>query len=144
MKNNLSVRVFLNLFRRMGISALWYIGIFAIVMASLHIIFKITEVNLSVAFTTILDYSDRIYTLVIGVVYPLVYLSNYFSAGITRKNFAVGLFASASALSICFSILRIPVMIIDGGLDPLALLISALYCAFSFLIGLLFYRMLFI
>jgi hypothetical protein len=73
--------------------------------------------------------------LVIGVVCPLIYFAYYLAAGVTRKQFAAGMFAAAAALSLCFAVLRIPLLIGNGGVPALAVLVPALYGALAFLAG---------
>jgi hypothetical protein len=119
----------------MGIIALGYVGGFAAVGVALQIIFKAAGVDFDVTLVVISELSARLYMLIIGIVCPLVYFSYYIAVGVTRKQFAVGIFAAGAALSLCFAVLRAPLLIMGGTFSPLAVLVPALYGAFAFLVG---------
>jgi hypothetical protein len=131
------MKVFRDLFRRMGIIALWYVGLFAAVMFALQAVFKvrIMGVDVGVSFLVISDISTRLYMLVIGIVFPLVYFNHYISVGVTRKRFFVGIIAAGTALSLCFTILRVPLLILDGEFSLPAVLVCVLYGTLAFLVG---------
>jgi hypothetical protein len=129
------MKVFRDLFRRMGITALWFVGIFLVGVVALQIIFKATGVEGEVAVTVSSDISVRIYMLVMGIVAPLVYFSPYIEVGVTRKQFAVGICAAGALLSLCLSVLRIPWLIVDNEFSVLAVLLCAFYGALAFLVG---------
>jgi hypothetical protein len=129
------MKVFRDLFRRMGINALWYVGVFALVMVVLQIIFKATGVDVDVTLLVISELSTWIYMLVIGIVWPLVYFTYYLAVGVTRKQFTLGLFAAAAVLSLCFAALRIPLLLVRGEFSALAVLVPALNGALAFLVG---------
>jgi hypothetical protein len=117
----------------MGITALWYAGILTVVMIALQIFFKETDADMTLV--AVSDISTRFYMLVTGIVYPLVYFSHYLAVGLTRKQFAFGIFAAGALLSLCFSILRIPLLIIDNEFSLLAILVTALYGVLAMLVG---------
>jgi hypothetical protein len=120
----------------MGISALWYVGVFAAVIVVLRVVFKAEEMDVAVTLTSISNISGRIYMIMLGIACPLVYFPRYIAVGVTRKRFALGIFASGALLSLCFfAALRIPLLAWGGGLSLLAVLIPALYGALAFLIG---------
>jgi hypothetical protein len=119
----------------MGIIALWYVGIFAAVMVALQIIFKVTGVDIGVTFLLISDISTRLYMLAIGIVCPLVYFNHYISAGVTRKQFFAGMVAAGTALSLCFTILKVPLLILGGEFSLLAMLVCVLYGTLTFIVG---------
>jgi hypothetical protein len=134
-RDKVTLSVFRDLFRRLGISALWYAGVFAVVILVLQIVFKAAGVDGDVALTVISAISTRFYMLVLGIVCPLVYFTHYLAVGVTRKQFAVGIFAAGALLSLCFALLRAPMLIIENVFSPLALLVPALYGALAFLVG---------
>jgi hypothetical protein len=119
----------------MGITALWYVGIFTAVIIALHIVFKAANIHADMTFSVISDISMRFYMFVAGIVCPLVYFSHYLAVGVTRKQFAVGIFAAGAVLSLCFAILRIPLLIVNDVFSPLAVLVPAFYGALAFLVG---------
>jgi hypothetical protein len=126
--------LFRDLFRRMGVIALWYAGILIIVMVVLQIFAK-TTADLYVTLAIVSEGSTRIYMLVIGIVCPLTYLGHYLAVGVTRKRFAVGIFAAGAAQSLCFAVLRIPLLIMADEFSLTATLIPAMYGALTFLVG---------
>jgi hypothetical protein len=129
------MKVFRDTFRRMGVAALWYVGLFAAVMIALQAVFKATGVDMGVTLLVVSDFSTRLYMLVMGIVFPPLCFAQYLSVGVTRKQFAVGIFAAGAALSLCFAILRAPLSVLDGTFSFLALIVPALYGALAFIVG---------
>jgi hypothetical protein len=131
------MKVFRDLFKRMGISALWYVGILIVVLIALQIIFNAVGIgeDMRIDVTDAFDNSTRIYMLVIGIVCPPVYLSHYLAAGVTRRQFAVGIFAAAALLSLCLEVLRVPLLIMDNEFSSLAVLVPMLGAVLAFLGG---------
>jgi hypothetical protein len=142
MKNKVTVRVFGDLSRRVGFASLWYIGIFAVIFVALRIVFYatgLTDVAASLAQGLSVGGSSVIYLLILGIVFPLVYFPYYIEAGVTRRQFALGLFATAALFSFCLAALRVPLQIVAGNPDPLfassGILTGTVYGAAGFLIG---------
>jgi hypothetical protein len=132
----------------MGVAALWYAAVFAVVIAALQIIFKMVIVDspsthisgaaltsAGATLMTVYGLSTGTYMLVMGIVCPPVYFSHYISAGVTRTRFAVGIFAAGAALSLCFAVLRIPLLVLYGELSLPAVFLPALSGALSFVVG---------
>jgi hypothetical protein len=65
------MKAFRDLFKRMGVAALVYVVIFALVMIALQIIFKAMIMDTNVTLVVISDISMRLYMLVLGIVFPV-------------------------------------------------------------------------
>lgn len=139
MRNNTVLRVFRNLFRRMGTNALWYVGIFALVIILLRVIVMApgvsTDIGKAVTLSQVADFSNKIYLLVLGIVYPLVYFRYYIETGVTRRQFSLGMFATAMLLSLCFAVSLVPLRIAEGTFTPVEILMNAVYGTLCFMTG---------
>lgn len=101
-------KVFKLLLSVQGKSACWFIGIYALIMAILIIIFSyITIDDVSWIPLSIL-YAPKIYLLVMGIVYPLVSTKLYVSKGVTRTQF---FWAYTGAISVISLLLLIPILV---------------------------------
>jgi hypothetical protein len=129
------MKVFRDLFKRMGVSALWFLGIFVITIAILYVIFQGLSTQVDISLSVVFDIATRVYMVIIGIVCTLVYFPIYLAVGVTRKQFFIGLFASGALLSLCFAVLRIPLLIMSNTLSPLAVLVPALQNTLAFLVG---------
>jgi hypothetical protein len=85
----------------------WFIGIYALVMAILLILFSFVTIDDTSWIPTSIIYSPKIYLLVMGIVYPLVATKLYVSQGLTRKQF---FWAYTGAISILSLVLLIPIL----------------------------------
>ena len=85
----------------------WFIGIYALVMAILLIIFSFVEIDDTSWIPITIMYAPKIYVLVMGIVYPLLATKLYVSQGLTRKQF---FWAYTGAISIISLFLLIPVL----------------------------------
>ena len=135
MKNNPTLRASSNLYKRMVKDSLWYISVFAIILIILQIILNNTKKGEMVSVAAAADNSTRVYLLIVGIIYPLMYFPQYMSAGVTRKQFALGLSFAAALLSCSFAALRIPLELIFREFSPLAILTDAAYGIVYFLTG---------
>lgn len=101
-------KVFKLLLSVQGKSACWFIGIYALIIAILIIIFSyITIDDVSWIPLSIL-YAPKIYLLVMGIVYPLVSTKLYVSKGVTRTQF---FWAYTGAISVISLLLLIPILV---------------------------------
>jgi hypothetical protein len=137
MKHNTVAKVAIRIFKYMGRATLWYVGFFAVAIAIIQIVFFFVDNNgspnpMRLSETTII--SQRIYLLVIGIVYPLT-VGEYLVVGVTRKQFAHGLSVSGFALSLCFCVLQAVLMLLDGTFSPFTLLSGIAYGIFYFFLG---------
>jgi hypothetical protein len=119
----------------MGVSALWYVCVFAVVTFVLQKVFKETGVDADVTLAVISAASTRVYMLVIGIVCPVTYFGHYLAVGVTRKRFAAGMFAAGAALSLCFAALRVPLLILEDGFSLTEAFVPAFCGAFTFIVG---------
>lgn len=85
----------------------WFIGIYALVMAILLIVFSYVTIDDSSWIPISITYAPKIYLLVMGIVYPLVAIKLYVSQGLTRKQF---FWAYTGAISIISLFLLIPIL----------------------------------
>jgi hypothetical protein len=133
MKNNPTVKAARVLFIRMAVASLWYIVIYALVMFILSVILMKTS-GIPLVLAEHIAISNRIYLLVIGVIYPTV-LKHYVAVGVTRGQFALGLSGAAVALSLCFSLLYCVVLLVNGSFSFLSVATGFTYAVLFFFIG---------
>lgn len=88
-------------------STYWFIGIYALVMAILFIVFSFVTNDDTSWMPISIVYAPKIYLLVMGIIYPLVATKLYVSQGLTRKQF---FWAYTVAISIISLFLFIPVL----------------------------------
>jgi hypothetical protein len=100
------------LFRRMGVISLWYIGIFAVVVLVLTIVFEVFHIAdmIDITYTAgggadVFANSNSVFLLVLGVLFPLLSLEPFLAAGATRRQFAAGMLSAAAALAIGFTVI---------------------------------------
>jgi hypothetical protein len=85
----------------------WFIGIYALVIAILLIVFSFVPIDDTSWILVSIIYSPKIYLLVMGIIYPLVATKLYVSLGLTRKQF---FWAYTGAISIISLFLLIPTL----------------------------------
>jgi hypothetical protein len=85
----------------------WFMGIYALVMAILLLLFSFVPIDDTTWIPTSIIYSPKIYLLVMGIVYPLIATKLYVSQGLTRKQF---FWAYTGAISIISLFLLIPIL----------------------------------
>ena len=68
-------------------STCWFVGIYALVMAILLIVFSFVTIDDTSWIPISIMYSPKIYLLVMGIVYPLIVTKLFVSQGLTRKQF---------------------------------------------------------
>lgn len=85
----------------------WFIGIYALVMAILLLIFSFVTIDDTSWIPISILYSPKIYLLVMGIVYPLTATKLFVSRGLTRKQF---FWAYTGAISIISLFLFIPIL----------------------------------
>jgi len=85
----------------------WFIGIYALVIAILLIVFSYVTIDDTSWIPISITYAPKIYLLVMGIVYPLVATKLYVSQGLTRKQF---FWAYTGAISIISLFLLIPIL----------------------------------
>lgn len=134
MRNNTIAKSAAVLFRRMYISSLWYLAIYALVMTILCIVFVKTGVEQPLDLAEHIAISNRVFLLVIGIIFPLS-LKNYVAVGVTRKQFALALSAAALALSVCFTVLYAVVLLVSGTFSLSAIFTIFAFALFSFHVG---------
>lgn len=88
-------------------STYWFIGIYALVMAILLIVFSFVTIDDTSWMPISIVYAPKIYLLVMGIIYPLIATKLYVSQGLTRKQF---FWAYTVAISIISLFLFIPVL----------------------------------
>jgi hypothetical protein len=100
------------LFRRMGAISLWYIGIFAVVVLALTIVFEVFHIAgmIDITYTAggdayVFANSNSVFLLVLGILFPLLSLEPLLAVGATRRQFAIGLLSAAAALAIGFAVI---------------------------------------
>jgi hypothetical protein len=108
------MKVFNDMFRRMAVSAIWYVIIFPLVIIAVSIFVAIGGEEFDLTLDTIVNYSNHVYLLVIGIISPLVYFTRYVAVGVTRKQIATSLLCSAIVLAAVFALINIPLMLIFG------------------------------
>jgi hypothetical protein len=150
MKHSTITHIAIKFFKQMGVALLWYLGIFAVAVAILQIIFMLTGVDtstlikanesgftpfLTYTFTEIFAHSQRVYLLVLGITYPLLFLRYYLEAGVTRRQFALGLSVAAIALSLCFSAIYTGITLFIGIFSPSSMLSGIAHSVIYFFIG---------
>jgi hypothetical protein len=141
MNNNVTGRVATYTFKKMGFVSLWYIGISALIFAVLQIVFNAFEEPAAafeeafggpgIAFWEASRMSNHIFVLVLGIVYPLMFLEMFVAQGVTRKCFAQGLLAGAAILSACFTTLQIAISLATNSFSAMGIT----YFAVSLLLG---------
>ncbi len=116
-------------------SALWFLGIYCLIIAILSHIFHYIE-NIDLEWMSISAvYAPKIYLLVIGIVYPLINLEQYVSCGLTRMQYFK---AFAGVIGILSLLLLIPTLIAEvllGTLTPLTVLLNIVQLPVFFLAG---------
>lgn len=113
----------------------WFIGIYALIMAILLVIFSFVTIDDTSWVPISIMYAPKIYLLVMGIVYPLVATKLYVSQGLTRKQF---FWAYTGAISIISLFLIIPLLasvIYYGGVSLTSALIHYMHMPLFFLIG---------
>ncbi|WP_099468080.1 hypothetical protein [Konateibacter massiliensis] len=85
----------------------WFIGILALTIAILFIVFSYVTIDDTSWIPLSITYAPKIYLLVMGIVYPLITIKLYVSQGLTRKHF---FWANTGAISILSLFLLIPVL----------------------------------
>jgi hypothetical protein len=113
----------------------WFIGIYALVMAILLLLFSYVTIDDTSWIPISIIYSPKIYLLVMGIVYPLVATKLYVSHGLTRKQF---FWAYTGAISIISLFLLIPILASEIYYDSISLpsaIIHYLQMPLFFLIG---------
>lgn len=85
----------------------WFIGIYALVMAILLIVFSYVTIDNTSWIPISITYAPKLYLLVMGIVYPLLATKLYVSQGLTRKQF---FWAYTGAISIISLFLLIPIL----------------------------------
>lgn len=113
----------------------WFIGIYALIMAILLIIFSFVTIEDTSWIPISIMYAPKIYLLVMGIVYPLVATKLYVSQGLTRKQF---FWAYTGAISIISLFLTIPLLasvIYYGSISLPSAMIHYLHMPLFFLIG---------
>jgi hypothetical protein len=116
-------------------AVIWYIGIYALVVGVLSVIFHfVTDIDQDWMLISVI-YSPKVYLLVMGVIYPLITMEQYVSRGLTRKQFFWALTGSSSIIAL---ILIIPItiaLIYIGELTPLFVVINLVQMSAFFFIG---------
>lgn len=113
----------------------WFIGIYALTMVILLIVFSFVKINDTSWIPISIMYAPKIYLLVIGIVYPLITTKLYVSQGLTRKQFFL---AYTGAISIISLLLFIPILvsaIYYGNISLLSAITHYLHLPLFFLIG---------
>lgn len=83
----------------------WFIGIYALIMVILLIVFSYVTIDDTSWIPISIIYSPKIYLLVMGIVYPLVSTKLYVSQGLTRKQFFWAYTGAISIISLFLLIL---------------------------------------
>lgn len=113
----------------------WFIGIYALIMAILLIVFSFVTIDNTSWMPISIMYAPKIFLLVMGIVYPLVSTKLYVSQGLTRKQF---FWAYTGAISIISLFLLIPLLASAIYYDSISLsssIIHYLQMPLFFLIG---------
>ncbi len=116
-------------------SVLWFLGIYALVIAILATIFYLMLDPDMEWMSISTQFAPRIYLLVLGIVYPLVHLELYVSKGLTRRQFFHALLGAISILSL---VLLLPTLIAEaflGTLTPLSVIYDFVQLPLFFLAG---------
>jgi hypothetical protein len=75
------------------------------------------------------------YLFIYGIVCPATYFNKYIAAGVTRREFVAGMIAVAALLSVCFSLLSIPLLLANNEPPLFLVLALALQGTLMFLSG---------
>ena len=113
----------------------WFIGIYALIMTILLLVFSFVKIDDTSWIPITLMYTPKIYLLVMGIVYPLVATELYVSRGLTRKQF---FWAYTGAISIISLFLFIPILasiIYFENISLLSAIAHYLHMPLFFLIG---------
>ena len=116
-------------------STCWFLGIYALVMVILLIVFSFVTIDDTSWIPITIMYTPKIYLLVMGIIYPLVATKLYVSQGLTRKQF---FWAYTGAISIISLFLLIPILaseIYYGRISLAPSIIHYLEMPLFFLIG---------
>jgi hypothetical protein len=141
-----TLRIAGDLFKQVVMIALIYFAICLVIQVGVgQIIFHALGDNepIVTSLANVLNTSSRTFMFILGIACPLAYFTLYLATGVTRKQFAFGLFAAATLFSCCYAVLiafcsgvlNAPLEFMAGGFAPLALLTNIIYGALNFLIG---------
>ena len=96
----------------------WFIGIYALIMAILLVVFSYVTIDDTSWIPISIMYSPKIYLLVMGIVYPLIATKLFVSQGLTRKQF---FWAYTGAISIISLFLLVPLLASEIYFDSISL-----------------------
>lgn len=113
----------------------WFIGIYALIMAILLVIFSFVTIDDTSWVPISIMYAPKIYLLVMGIVYPLVATKLYVSQGLTRKQFFLAYTGAISIISLFLIIPLLASVIYYGSISLTSALIHYLHMPLFFLIG---------
>lgn len=99
-------------------STCWFVGIYALVLAILLVVFSYVAIDDTSWIPISIIYSPKIYLLVIGIVYPLLITKLFVSQGLTRKQF---FWAYTGAISIISLFLLVPLLASEIYFDNISL-----------------------
>ena len=116
-------------------SAIWFLCIYALIIAILSIIFHyIKDIDHSwVGISTI--YSPKVYLLVMGIVYPLSTTELYLSRGLTRKQYFRAFTGAIGILSLILLLPAVIAEILMGTITPMSVIMNFVQMLLFFLIG---------
>ena len=116
-------------------SAIWFLGIYALVIAILSVIFHYVKDIDGSWMSLSAIYSPKVYLLVMGIVYPLITTELYLSRGLTRKQYFWAFTGAIGFLSLVLLLPTIIAEILIGTITLISVIKNFVQMPLFFLIG---------
>jgi hypothetical protein len=99
-----------SLLRRLAVNTVWFLIVFFVIYSIIWVALSganaFDMANPVTSWTLALIASNAIFLLVLGIIYPLL-LAHYVAQGVTRREFALALMASALSIALFFAIFNV-------------------------------------
>ncbi|MDR3053426.1 MAG: hypothetical protein LBU48_06160 [Coriobacteriales bacterium] len=132
-----AMQAFRWLIKQMGLSTLFFLAIFAVVMVVINLMLThvdVLDANALLPYSEVLPNSTAGYMLVMGIVMPL-YLEILLGQGATRRQFAVGLLGASALIASALALVNVMIALVLADVTVLSVLGWALGNWFYFLVG---------
>lgn len=113
----------------------WFIGIYALIMAIVLVVFSYVKIDDTSWMPDSIIYTPKMYLLVVGIIYPLILTKLYVSNGLTRKQFFMAFTVAISIISLLLLIPILASMIYFDSISLLSAITHYLHMPLFFFIG---------